>query len=778
MTSRAERWLRRYAVFVVDHPRAVLTVLAVSFLCLGSQARHLELGLRLADLLPERHPSSEVFHRIRERFGIEHTVVVALRARWGSVFTASSLGKIRDLTRAVERLPGVVPGSVLSLASPRVKLLRADAGRLDVSPLIEEVPRDGAAIERIREAALESDLYRNLLVSQDGRAAAVIADFSEAVSGPQIHGALEDVAARFRDGETEVVLGGAPILGAHLQRYSAAVGWIFPVTLAIVALVHYEAFRTAQAMILPLVTALVSLALALGLTGLLGYPIDPWNAVAPVIILGLAAGHAVQMLKRYYEELARHGDNRRAIVETVTSVGPVMLAAGGIAAAGFASLATFGVRSVRVFGLLLAGGVVAALVVEMTLIPAARALLPVPRGRERHREATPSWVTRAAEMLRSFVVRSPGRILSIAALVLALALAGITRLHVNNSFRDWFYAGSPARLDDDLLNRSFGGTATLHLLLEGNAPGSLEDPHVVAAVAELEDLLYREPAIGKVVSYVDFLREMQRAFRPRASEGSGDLPDSRELIAQYLLLYAIDLGPEELGAVLDPTHRFALITAFSRSDESATFRLLIERLDAFASARFRDLPARLHLASGSIGTQVAMNEEVVREKLMNVAQVGSVVFLLSSIVLRSLAGGLLVLAPLALAVAVNLGCMGWSGTWLAMTTAAVTAMGVSIGADFAIYLLYRIREEGRGGRPLREAVSEGLRTAGRATWFVSSAIAAGYLTLVFAGFRTWTQVGILTALMIATAALAALTVIPALVLVCEPRFLRRPPRGG
>jgi predicted RND superfamily exporter protein len=45
---------------------------------------------------------------------------------------------------------------------------------------------------------------------------------------------------------------------------------------------------------------------------------------------------------------------------------------------------------------------------------------------------------------------------------------------------------------------------------------------------------------------------------------------------------------------------------------------------------------------------------------------------------------------------------------------------------------------------------------------------AGYLTLVFAGFRTWTEVGTLASLMIATAALATLTVIPALMLTLFP----------
>ena len=64
-----------------------------------------------------------------------------------------------------------------------------------------------------------------------------------------------------------------------------------------------------------------------------------------------------------------------------------MVTAGLIAAAGFASLATFEVTSVRVFGLLMASGILSALVIEMTFIPAVRVLMPPPASRERLRSS-------------------------------------------------------------------------------------------------------------------------------------------------------------------------------------------------------------------------------------------------------------------------------------------------------------------------------------------------------------------------------------------------------
>jgi len=73
---------------------------------------------------------------------------------------------------------------------------------------------------------------------------------------------------------------------------------------------------------------------------------------------------------------------------------------------------------------------------------------------------------------------------------------------------------------------------------------------------------------------------------------------------------------------------------------------------------------------------------------------------------------------------------------------------------------------------MRDALRETMRTSGRAIFFVASAIAAGYATLLVSDFVLWRQLGAYVALIMATSALATLTVLPALVLIVRPRFLR------
>ena len=162
--------------------------------------------------------------------------------------------------------------------------------------------------------------------------------------------------------------------------------------------------------------------------GLLGQPLDIFNSPTPILILAVAAGHAVQLLKRYYEEYEQAAgrracrlgrDQREAVVRSLVGVGPVMMIAGGVAAIGFFSLMVFAIPTIRAFGIFTGIGILSAAVLEMTFIPAVRSLLKPPDDKDlsRRKPASPmgpdpgmggagNWC--AASAVASYFGRSPG----------------------------------------------------------------------------------------------------------------------------------------------------------------------------------------------------------------------------------------------------------------------------------------------------------------------------------------------------------------------------------
>src|SRR5207247_4087940 len=149
-----------------------------------------------------------------------------------------------------------------------------------------------------------------------------------------------------------------------------------------------------------------------------------------------------------YEEFERIGEVEGAITQSRARVGPVMLAAGMIAALSFCSLATFRTASIRTFGIFTGFGILSALAIELSVIPAVRACLPAPRRRERDREA-------AAHPWLDAFLRASGRIASGparrwlfagAALVVACAALRATRTRVAMSDKRVFSAADSGRV--------------------------------------------------------------------------------------------------------------------------------------------------------------------------------------------------------------------------------------------------------------------------------------------------------------------------------------------
>jgi len=148
------------------------------------------------------------------------------------------------------------------------------------------------------------------------------------------------------------------------------------------------------------------------------------------------------------------------------------------------------------------------------------------------------------------------------------------------------------------------------------------------------------------------------------------------------------------------------------------------------------------------------------------------------VLLRTPVGGAYVTAPLAMALIVNLGLFSWLRVAFDMTGASIVATGVSIGADYAIYALYRLREEYCNLGSLEAALRAMMETTGRAVLFVALAISAGFAVYLASDFYAFRILGVFMPLTMLTSALTALTLLPALVLLLRPRFITRPPTAA
>jgi predicted RND superfamily exporter protein len=354
--------------------------------------------------------------------------------------------------------------------------------------------------------------------------------------------------------------------------------------------------------------------------------------------------------------------------------------------------------------------------------------------------------------------------------LIVLALAGVTRLEAGNNLAAQFFESNAPVRGFRLVDARLAGTRVIQVLVEGNAPDAIKDPQVLRRMAELGAFITRQPIpIGKVVSIVDLLQQLSLVVDPG---GGGKLPDSAQGVAQMLLLYGMGGTEEDLSRLVDPGFQRAVITAYVRTDDFRAMKAMTVATQAEADRLFAGLPVSARVGGG-VTNAIALNETMVHGKTINLIQISILVVVITSILLRSLAGGLLVLLPLATAALINLGLMGWTGILLSMGTAAISAMAVGIGADYAVYFIFRVREEFERSGDLREATATALTTSGKAIAYVASAVAGGYLCLALSLFKVHVLLGVLVALTMVTSSAATVAFLPSVILLVTPRFLRR-----
>lgn len=213
-------------------------------------------------------------------------------------------------------------------------------------------------------------------------------------------------------------------------------------------------------------------------------------------------------------------------------------------------------------------------------------------------------------------------------------------------------------------------------------------------------------------------------------------------------------------------------------EETASFSLIevLNDTDALFYGQWEgEAGKRALIRTGGVSKlYLVVNRMIIRTQISSIVMAAILVILVVSLMFRSLSAGLLSVVPLLLAILVNFGMMGFTGTRLDLATAIIASVAIGIGVDYAIHFLNRFHHVARRGRDFKAATAETMSTAGRAIIFNMISVAAGFLVLCFSNFPPLQSAGWLIALTMLTSSLGALTLLPTLLNIFRPKFLNDP----
>lgn len=774
---------KSFAEFVVR--RRVWVAVAIGLLTafFAFQIKNLKIVIDPNTMLPKEHPSVIGTNTAETLFGSKHVVVLGVAAAdGGSVLRPEVLGVVEKLTRAVSDVPGVKRHTVMSVSADKAKSIQGQGDEMRVEPMLP-LPITPASAEQLGRNVAANPVYSGTLLSADGKVASISFSIKAGQGGfREIMDKVQVVVEQHTTADVQIKSSGTPVFFASVERFAQRMAILFPIALVLIGIIHFEAFRTFQGLVLPLVTALLAVIWGLGIMGTAKVPMDAFNATTPILILAVAAGHAVQILKRYYEEYDRIGAaqprlspqacNDAAIVESLSKVAPVMLTAGFVAALGFFSLLFFDIATIRTFGLFTGLGIASALLIELTFIPALRSLLRPPKRQEvKPAEDKARLWDRIADGLANAVIAYRKRIVLAFAAVAAVSSIGMFFINQENSTKSYFGEGLEVRQQDRFLNEKLAGTNTLYVVFQGKAADRMKDPAVLALIEQTQRFVETLDDVGKTVSMVDLIKQMNRSMNG-GLEQHHTIPPTSDLISQYLLLYSMSGQPTDFDSYVDYEYRNANLIVWMKNDSSKYAETVVRQVRDFVNPK---LPADVTIQiGGSVPQSSALSETLVHGKILNIAQMIGVVFLAGVVVFRSVLAGVYLIVPLLVTVLVNFGVMGLTGIPLNTPNSVSSAMAIGIGADYAIYLLYRMREELTRLGDFDLALRETMRTAGKAVVYVASAIAGGYSVLMLSfNFYVHIWFGILIVMSMIVSATAALVLVPSLLKAFPPSFLGR-----
>ena len=604
----------------IRHPRAVVAVAAAVTLTIGLLAGLPSLGVPIPGLRPvqvDTDPENmlsedeavRVFHdRMKERLNLHDMVVVGVvnETHPDGVFNVESLRRIHEVTRYALELTGaaidepagegVIEGDVMAPSTvDKVQSLEPRPGEayrgVSLSPLMRQPPQTPEQAAQIRADAMRVPFFRDTLVSADGRALAIYLPISRKDVSYRVYRALQEKIAAL-DGDDQWHITGLPVaedtFGVEMFKQMAISA---PTAMGIIFVLLLVFFRKLVLIVSPMLLALMSVILTMGLLVIAGFPIHIMSSMIPIFIMPIAVLDSVHIISEFFETYQATRDRKKTLIAVMDELFAPMLYTSLTSAAGFASLALTPIPPVQVFGIFVAIGVMAAWVLTVTFVP-AYIMLMSPRTLENfgavhdashEAKAQNTVMGRILHALGGATYRFAKPILAVGAVVLAIAAFGITRINVNDNPIKWFTPSHPIRVADDVLNRHFGGTYMAYLALDA-AERPYDPPSFAAEARQRADTRVQSirtqldnyvaaalAAEGEGNAYFDGLR---RRIQPPIDTASDELLSganaaidfyNRDADASLTRQQYVNGQPEPLAARIE-RQKEAVSEAFERLD--------------------------------------------------------------------------------------------------------------------------------------------------------------------------------------------------------------------
>ncbi len=421
--QRVASWFSSLSRWAIRHPKAALVIVALVTFSAAPGMNRLKLRTDGRALVTRDAPEVLYDSAIRQKFGIEDQIVVLIHSTQpAGVFNPATLQRVRELTAEFQKLPGIKPSSVMSLATE--PSFRIRTGSLFHQTCLEPRIETKQELEQLWDDLRRMQLYTGTLVSVSGQSTVILIGTPEGCDRTQLYRDVLRVIETNRRPETgwkpglrsedEIEVTGAPVaeslLGIHILEdlgvpksvlggttlgggtkggsgmprsfhemrllVARRIGLV-PLAAVVMMMVFWLSFRNVLAMLLPIPGVVATLVFVFGLMGWGGVPIYLTIGVMPVLLTTTGVINDVYLFSRYFGLLREKGgsDYVQLVAETFEKLASPVAITSLTTAIGFLSFGFSPLRPVQAFGVCSCVGALFGLVFSLAVVPAMLTLI-------------------------------------------------------------------------------------------------------------------------------------------------------------------------------------------------------------------------------------------------------------------------------------------------------------------------------------------------------------------------------------------------------------------
>lgn len=746
------RWIARHPYIIVSG--TLLLSAAALLQCFDLQTRQPRLVIdpSVEHLLPAGNADRLVYDRVRENFGDNDVVIVAVK--FDRVLTRDNLKKIAELTEHYKQLTDV--SNVFSLATAPNLLTQGE--EVEVSSFTEQAQRNPALIAGFERQISANPLYKGTLISEDGTTASFAVLFNQVSEQDFLK---RDYPKQIRE-ITRGVMGEAPvwITGTAVGRAATThalidtIKFTIPAVFIVILLLILVAYRSLRSMLTAAVTVGLALVWTMAAAVMLNIPMNMVTAIVPPLVITLGLSYSIYLLAAYFsahqeKDLATSADRTAWLIDRA-GIGLVLSA--GTTVASFLALLLNALPAIKDFAILASIGSTFGVLLSLTFMPSMLAILGCSASKKKPLGEIKfaAW----AKSLAAFDLKWQGWIIAIALIMIPLDLIFATRIHTGSEYIKSFDEKAQVRLDFEAINSAFNGANLISILIETHVADALTDPDRVRDIETLQRWLAQQPEVGSVVSYVDHLKLINQSLNNNNPEYFR-VPNDATAIKQLLVFG----GGEQIKSAIDSRFQTALLNVRINVDASVPIADLVERIEQKLAALPQPMSA--HVTGSSVLATRTVNE-IAAGQLESITLATLGIWLLLTFMFTSARAGFIALLPTVVPVAIYFGILGLLNISLSPTTSLIACIVIGIAVDDTIQFLARFNADAHETASESSAVKSALAAVLRPITLSTLALCAGFLVFTGSELKTQVQFGLLSAFTLFLAWIMNITLTPAL----------------